>query len=168
MLEKVLGALSFSTNATLKITPFEGYHDQEAKTVLSNLMKKPSLNNLNRSNVLKDKSADLDESDAAVQETPHPADRTWGVRLDSEYGARIRNHPLRLTDSQANNKGNDSMARFTEKSSKEAGLSGMVFQTTTEQNLGKYILHKTIILVESAHTLKMSNGGLIRKSGVAI
>ena len=67
MVERALGALRFSPNATLKITPFEAHHGREANTVLRYLTKKPSLRNLNWSNVLKSKSACLDEQDAEAQ-----------------------------------------------------------------------------------------------------
>ena len=46
-LERALGALRFANNATLNITPFEAHHGREAKTVLRNLTKRPSLRNLN-------------------------------------------------------------------------------------------------------------------------
>ena len=47
MVDKALGALRFSKNATTKLTPFEAHHGREANTVLRNLAKKPSLKNLN-------------------------------------------------------------------------------------------------------------------------
>ena len=47
MVERALGALRFTKNATLNITPFGEHHGREAKTVLRNLTKKPSLRNLN-------------------------------------------------------------------------------------------------------------------------
>ena len=40
MVERALGALRFSKNATLKISPFEAHHGREANTVLRNLTKK--------------------------------------------------------------------------------------------------------------------------------
>ena len=97
MLERALGALRFSNNATIKITPFEAHHGREANTVLRNLTKKPSLRNLNWSNVIKSKSTCLDQRDPATRDMPSPADTNWGVRSDSEYRNR-RNHPLLLTD----------------------------------------------------------------------
>ena len=39
MVERALGALRFSKNATLKISPFEAHHGREANTVLRNLTK---------------------------------------------------------------------------------------------------------------------------------
>ena len=40
MVDKALGALRFSKNATTKLTPFEAHHGREANTVLRNLTKK--------------------------------------------------------------------------------------------------------------------------------
>ena len=40
MVERALGALRFSKNATLKISPFEAHHGRETNTVLRNLTKK--------------------------------------------------------------------------------------------------------------------------------
>ena len=61
IIERALGALKFAKNATLNITPFEAHHGREANTVLRNLTKKPSLWNLNWKNVIRSKSACLDE-----------------------------------------------------------------------------------------------------------
>ena len=56
MVERALGALRFSKNATLKISPFEAHHGREANTVLRNLTKKTSPQNLDRSRVIKAKN----------------------------------------------------------------------------------------------------------------
>ena len=53
MVERALSALRFAPNATLKILPFEAHHGREANTVLRNLTKKPSLQNLHWDRVLK-------------------------------------------------------------------------------------------------------------------
>ena len=47
MLERALGALRFSHNATLKLAPFQAHSGREANTGLSNLINKPSLRNIN-------------------------------------------------------------------------------------------------------------------------
>ena len=47
MIERALSALRFAPNATLKLSPFEAHHGREANTVLRNLTKKPTLQNLN-------------------------------------------------------------------------------------------------------------------------
>ena len=43
MVDKALGALLFSKNATTKLTPFEAHNGWEGNPVLRNLTKKPSL-----------------------------------------------------------------------------------------------------------------------------
>ena len=60
MVERALSALRFAPNVTLKITPFEAHHGWEANTVLRNLTKKLSLQNLNWEKRLRQKSACLD------------------------------------------------------------------------------------------------------------
>ena len=72
MVERALNALRFAPNATLKITPSETHHGREAKTVLRNLTKKPSLQNLNWEKVLRQKSACLDSSNPRASNLPHP------------------------------------------------------------------------------------------------
>ena len=77
MLERALGASRFAKDAKLNLKPFEAHHGREAYTVLRNLTKKPSLGNLNCENVMRSKSALLDERDPDAQLTPHPADINW-------------------------------------------------------------------------------------------
>ena len=74
MIERAHGALRFSKNATLKIAPFEAHHGRETNTVLRNLTKKPSLQNLDWSRVIKTKKACLDYADPKVRDMPHPAE----------------------------------------------------------------------------------------------
>ena len=47
MLERALGVLLFSVNATAKLTTFQAHHGCEAISVLRNLTTKPSLQHLN-------------------------------------------------------------------------------------------------------------------------
>ena len=63
MVERALGALWFSPNATLKLKPFEAHHGKEAHTVLQKLTKKRSLSKINWSKILKSKYACLDEQE---------------------------------------------------------------------------------------------------------
>ena len=58
MVNEALGALRFSKNATTKLTPFEAHHGREADKILRNLLKIPSLKNLNGSKVLKQKCSE--------------------------------------------------------------------------------------------------------------
>ena len=67
MVKRAFGALWFSPNATIKLTPTEAHRGRETNTVLQNLPKKPSLRSFNWSNVLKFKSACLDEQDPEEQ-----------------------------------------------------------------------------------------------------
>ena len=85
MIERALGTLRFSKNATLKISPFEAHHGREANTVLRNLTKKTSLQNLDWSRVIKTKNACLDDADSNERDMPHPADTNWSVRSDLAY-----------------------------------------------------------------------------------
>ena len=103
MVERALGALRFSKNSTLKISPFEAHHGREANTVLRNLTKKPSLQNLDWSRVIKTKSACLDTTDPNVQDMPHPADTNWSVQSDLDYDIKNRTHARRLTVDQSEN-----------------------------------------------------------------
>ena len=77
--KRARGALRFSKNATLKISPFEAHHGREANTVLQNLTKKPSLQNLDWSRVIKTKNACLDNSDPNANDMPQSADTNWAV-----------------------------------------------------------------------------------------
>ena len=59
MVNKALGELRFSKNATTKLTTFEAHHGREADIILRNLMKRPSLKNPNGSKVLKQKCSEI-------------------------------------------------------------------------------------------------------------
>ena len=163
-IESAFGALQFANNATLKITPFEAHHGREANTMLRKLTKKPSSRNLIWSNVIKSKSTCLDERDPTVRDMPSPADTNWGARLDTEYGNR-RNHPLLLTDQQAINQQDEPTAKTMDET---VGSSVSVYQLTGDKNLKEHRMLKNSIVAESKHKLPMSNGHLLRKSGVAM
>ena len=51
-LERALGVLRFSVNATTTLTTFDAHHRREANTVLRNLTKKSSHQHLDWSNIL--------------------------------------------------------------------------------------------------------------------
>ena len=99
---------------------------------------------------------------------PSPADTNCGVRSDSEYGNRTRNHPITLTDQQALNQDNEPSVKEAPNTSMTAGPSVSVYQQTGDLNTKMYKLVNNKIIAESAHTLKLSNGRLLRKPGVAI
>ena len=93
MIERALSALRFAPNATLKISPFEAHHSREANTVLRNLTKKPTLQNLTWARVLKQKSAYLDSTDPRNQKIPQALATDWEERSDVEFYVDHRNHP---------------------------------------------------------------------------
>ena len=80
MVDKALGVLRFSKNATTKLTPFEAHHSREGNIVLRNLTKKSSLKNLNWENVLKQKCLSLDENDLEVNAIAFPQHANWEER----------------------------------------------------------------------------------------
>ena len=102
MVERALSAFRFSPNATLKISQFEAHHGREANTVLRNLTKKPTLQNLNCDRVLKQKSAYLDSTDPRSRKFPQPMATDCEERSDIEYGVEHMNlcHPRRLAQEQ--------------------------------------------------------------------
>ena len=167
MVERALGALRFSKNSTLKISPFEAHHGREANTVLRNLTKKPSLQNLDWSRVIKTKNACLDTTDPNVQDMPHPADTNWSVRSDLDYDIKNRTHARRLTVSQAGNQDDEPSIRRSSNLAGQPGPSGSLFQRTGNKNLKKYRQIHSKIRSESTHTLTLDNGVVLRKSGVA-
>ena len=167
MIERALGALRFSKKATLKISPFEAHHGREANTVLRNLTKKPSLQNLDCWRVIKTKNACLDNADPNANDMPHPADTNWAVRLDLAYDISNRSHARRLTPDQSTNQ-DDEPSNF--KSAGPSGQprpSGLLFQRTGNCNRKRYKQLHSKIKSESAHTLTLNNGVVLRKSGVA-
>ena len=95
-----------------------------------------------------------------ARDMPSPADTNCGVRSDSEYGNRTRNRSITLTDQPS--------VKEAANTSMTAGPSVLVYQQTGDRNTKMYKLVNTKIIAESAHTLKLSNGRLLRKSGVAI
>ena len=128
MVERALGALRFSKNATLKISPFKPHHGREAKTVLKNLTKKPPLQNLDWSRVITTKISCLDAADPNADNMPHPANTNWSVQSDLAYDIKNRSHARRLTEDQAANQHDEASILKPEKSSGQPGPSGLLFQ----------------------------------------
>ena len=54
-------------------------------------------------NVIRSKSACLEERDPNAQAMPEPMDTNWGIRSDTNYDRKNRRHPLRLAEDQAGN-----------------------------------------------------------------
>ena len=167
MVERALGALRFSKTATLKISPFEAHHGREANTVLRNLTKKPSLQNLDWSRVIKTKNACLDAADPNAQNMPHPADTNWSVRSDLAYDINHRSHARRLTDDQSANQHDEPSILKPTEPSRQPEPSGLLFQRTGNRNLKRYKQLHSKVKSESTHTLTLNNGVVLRKSGVA-
>ena len=167
MVERVLGALRFVKNATLNITPFEAHHGREANTVLRNLTKKPTLRNLNWEKVIRPKSECLDERDPIAQAMPEPMDTNWGIRSDTEYDRKNRRKPLKLADDQAANQDDEPGIARAPNDPVEIPPA-VVMQRTGERNMKRYRPLNTNIVDQTEHTIKMSNGAVLRKSGVAL
>ena len=167
IVERALGALRFSKNSTLKISPFKAHHGREANTVLQNLTKKPSLQNLDWSRVITTKNACLDAADPKAQNMPHPADTNWSVRSDLAYDINNRTHARRLTEDQSVNQHDEPSILKTVNSSGQPGPSGLLFQRTGNRNLKRYKQLHSKVRFESTHTLTLDNGVVLRKSGVA-
>ena len=99
IVERALSALRFAPNSTLKKSPFEAHHDREANTVLRNITKKPTLQNLNWDRVLKQKSTYLDSTDPRGSKFPQPMATDWEERSDIDYDVEHMNQPRRLAHS---------------------------------------------------------------------
>ena len=167
MVERALGALRFAKNATLNIIPFEAHHGREANTVLRNLTKKPSLWNLNWENVIRSKSSCLDERDPNAQAMPEPMDTNWGVRSDTDCNRKNRRHPLKLAEDQAANQ--DDEPGIVRSPNDPAEIPpAVVMQKTRDRNMNRYRPLKSSTVNQTEHTIKMSNGAVLRKSGVAL
>ena len=167
MVERALGALRFVKNTTLNKTPFKAHHGREANTVLRNLTKKPTLRNLNCENVIRSKSACLDERDPIAQAMPEPMDTNWGIRSDTEYDQINRRRPLKLAQDQAANQ-DDEPGIVRAPSDPVEIPPAVVMQRTGERNMNRYRPLNFNIVNQSEHTIEMSNGAVLRKSGVAL
>ena len=167
MVERALDALRFSKNAILKNPPFEAHHGREANTVLRNLTKKPSLQTLDWSRVIKKESACLDAADPNAQNMPHPADTNWSVRSDLAYDINHRSQARRLTDDQSANQPDEPSILKPASSSGQPGPSGLLFQRTGNRNLKRYKQLHSKVKSEITHTLTLNNGVVLRKLGVA-
>ena len=176
MIDKALGALRFSKNATTKLTPFEAHHGREANTVLRNLTKKPSLKNLNWKNVLKQKCLCLDETDPEMNKVAFPQHSNWEERSDLTYAPTLRRAPITLDSDQQMDacprEGSEVGPQIqgsgdTGPNIQGSGEGRTLYQRTTSKTLNRYKLLKSNVISESEHTLKLKNGSVLRKSAVA-
>ena len=98
---------------------------------------------------------------------PHPADTNWGVRLDLAYEINHRSHERRLTNEQIANQNDERSIFKSAGTSGQPGPSGLLFQRTGNRNRKRYKQLHSKVKAESAHTLILSHGVVLRKSGVA-
>ena len=171
MIERALNALRFAPNATLKISPFEAHHGREANTVLRNLTKKPTLQNLNWDRVLKQKSAYLDSTDPRNQKIPQPMATDWEERSDVEFDVEHMNHPRRLVQDQLVSAADGtSMVGVKQvlgaSPNSQANGRSSFFQRLKDSNKRYRPINQKVVS-ESKHTLTLANGSVLRKSGVA-
>ena len=99
---------------------------------------------------------------------PEPMDTNWGVRSDTEYDVKNRRHTMRLVDDRIANQDNKPGIVRTTDAPPTAMPPAIVMQRTGERNLNRYKPLKFSIINQSEHTIKMSNGAVLRKSGVAL
>ena len=176
MIERALSALSrFASNATLKISPFESHHGREANTVLRNLTKKPSKQNLNWDRVLKQKSTYLDSNDPRSNKFPPPKATDWEDRSDVDYDVEHINHPKKLAG--------DHLVSVADRSSEQVAASKnsvgvkmreseafmrteLLFQRIKDSNKRNRPLKQKVVS-ESQLNLTLANGSVLRKIGVA-
>ena len=182
MVERALSALRFAHSATLKISPFEAHHGREANIVLLNLTKKLSLQNLNWNRVLKQKAACLDSDDPRAIKFPPPMATVWQDRSDVDYDVEHINHPRKLAGDQLVSVADRGSAPvFGSKYSVGVKLRVADAQTPNRPNKRTELLFQRIkdtnkryrpfkqkVVNESQHTLILSNGSVLRKSGVAV
>ena len=172
MIERALSALRFAPNATLKISPFEAHHGREPNTVLRNLTKKPTLQNLNWDRVLKQKSAYLDSTDPRNQKIPQPMATDWEERSDVEYDVEHMSHPRRLAQEQLVSAADgtpmvDVKQTMGGKPKQPSKRMELLFQRLKDSNKRYRPINQKVVS-ESKHTLTLANGSVLRKSGVAV
>ena len=164
MVDKALGALRFSKNATTKLSTFEPHHGRKANTVLRNLTKKPSLKNLNWKNVLKQKCLCLDENDPEMSKIAFPQHSNWEERSDLTYAPALRRAPIMLDSDQQMDTcpGEVSGVAPKNQGSKDTGpnIQGNggacdLYQRTTSKTLNRYKLLKSNVISESEHNIKL-------------
>ena len=94
-------------------------------------------------------------------------DTNRGVRSETEYDRKNRRHPLKLAEDQAANQ-DDEPANVRAPNDPAELPPAVVMQKTGERNMNRYRLLKSTIVNQSEDTIKMSNGAVLRKSGVAL
>ena len=91
-----------------------------------------------------------------------------GVRSCTEYNVENRRHPMRLADDRIANQDNEPGIVRTTDAPPTAMPPAVVMQRPGERNLNRYKPLKSSIISQSEHTIKLSDGAVLRKSGVAL
>ena len=99
---------------------------------------------------------------------PHPAETNWGVRCDTTYNIENRRHPLRLSDDRMVDQDVEPGISRTTDTPAVSTPPMVVMQWTGDRNLNRYKPLPSKIISQSEHTIKMSNGDMLRKSGAAL
>ena len=94
-------------------------------------------------------------------------DTNWGTRSDTEYDQKNRRHPLKLAEDQAANQ-DDEPGIVRAPNDPVEIPPAVVMQKTGDRNMNRYRPLKSNIVDQTDHTTKMSNGAVLRKSGVAL
>ena len=156
--------------------PFEAHLGQEANTVLLDLTKKPSLQNLKWEKRLKQKSACSDSDDSRTSRMPHPTQTNWTERWDAENNVEHINHLRWLGNDQLVRVSGDRSGGNGSKGSKQLKPEGrtnkpnkstkLSFQRIKHRNQRYKMLNKKVIK-EPKHTLNLEKGYVLTKSAVA-
>ena len=165
----------------LRTSPLEAHHGREANTVIRNLTKKRSLQNLNWNRVLKEKSVCLNSSGPQANTFPQPMATDWEECSNIDYDVNHMNHPKKLAQDQLVSVDNQTPpALGGSKHSRGVKLRETNAQTSRSPSKRTELLFQRIkdtgkrykpvkqnVVSESQHTLTLANGSVLRKSGVA-
>ena len=103
-----------------------------------------------------------------MRDVPNPPDPNWGVRSDLAYDRKHRSHARKLTNAQTETLDEEPSIMKSADKSGQPGPSGLLFQRIRNQNLKKYKQFHSKVKAESAHSLSLNDGVVLRKSGVAM
>ena len=92
--QQIVRCITFLKKATTALAPFEALHGRQPNTILRNLTKIPSLQNLNWSNILKQKCLCLDKNDSEMNAIAYPRHSTLEERSDLEFALTLRKASL--------------------------------------------------------------------------
>ena len=175
LISRAFSALRFVPHSKTELTPFEAYHGREANTVLRNLTKKPSLKNLNWNNVVNQNLSCLDKA-GNVPEVELTLD--WEKKSDLVYAPQNRKTPIFLDDEVVADPKAQEVVDPKEIRSPKAPTwlkkhktsSTIVYQRTGKTDPKDPRRYKRLPLqIEklTKHTVQMTKGSLLRRSGVS-